>query len=147
MDSNKSAGRLVELTPYDCWALLEGAEIGRVAWCGTDGPAIVPVNVTVTDGSLWLRTAPYSALMEHCRGGRVAVEFDDLDHAHRGGWSVVVSGTAEVIGGDEVPSAVHLLDTWAPGSRSAYVQIETQQVTGRRLTPPRTDHHQTEKTS
>ncbi|MCD4525787.1 pyridoxamine 5'-phosphate oxidase family protein [Nocardioides sp. cx-173] len=136
MDANRSLGRLAELTPYDCWSLLEDVEVGRVAWCTIDGPAVVPVNVTVADGALWFRTAPYSTLVNHCRGGRVAVEIDNLDPTRRAGWSVVVTGIAEIVDGDEVPGGVHLLDTWAPGSRTAHVRVETQQVTGRRLTPP-----------
>jgi nitroimidazol reductase NimA-like FMN-containing flavoprotein (pyridoxamine 5'-phosphate oxidase superfamily) len=140
VDINRSAGRLAELTPYDCWALLEDVEIGRVAWSAPDGPAIVPVNITVADGALWFRTAPYAALVEHCRGGgRVAVEVDQLEPARKAGWSVVVTGAAEVVDGDDVPAAVHLLDTWAPGSRTAHVRVDAAQVTGRRLTPPRPD--------
>lgn len=136
MDPSHRPGRLAELTPYDCWSLLEDVEVGRVAWCGPDGPAIVPVNLAATDGALWFRTTPYSALLEHCRGGRVAVEVDQLDPARQAGWSVVVAGTAEVVDGDEVPDAVHLLDTWAPGTRTAHVRVEAGSVTGRRLSPP-----------
>jgi hypothetical protein len=46
-----TGGRLAELSAYDCWGLLDSEEIGRVAWQGREGVAIVPVNYTVADGS------------------------------------------------------------------------------------------------
>ncbi|WP_193606947.1 pyridoxamine 5'-phosphate oxidase family protein [Nocardioides lijunqiniae] len=134
---DRSPRRLTDLAPDDCWALLEGAVVGRVAWCGPDGPHVVPVNLAVSQRQVWFRTAAYSPLLGHCRAGApVAIEADHLDVAHRSGWSVVVTGTAEAVDGAEVPEAARLLDTWAPGSRSGHVRVLAHLVTGRRLTQP-----------
>src|SRR5918997_959791 len=97
---HEAEGRLRAITEYDCWNLLTGSQIARVAWPGTEGVAIVPVNYTVADGSIWFRTDPDSALGQECAGRRIAVEVDEVDAASRAGWSVVVVGTAEVVDAD-----------------------------------------------
>lgn len=132
MESTRG-GRLAELRPYDCWALLAGVQVGRVAWCRPEGPGVVPVNLAVLHGSLWFRTTNESALLRECRGQRVAVEVDELDLEARSGWSVVVVGVAEVVDPDDAPQELHLLETWPAGDRSAYVRVETLEVSGRRL--------------
>ncbi|WP_134739202.1 pyridoxamine 5'-phosphate oxidase family protein [Nocardioides sp. 503] len=127
--------RLADLTPDQCWGLLEQVEVGRVAWCGPDGPDVVPVNLAVVEEAVWLRTSPYSRLVGHCRGGaRLAVEADHVDTGRRSGWSVVVAGVGEPVDTLDVPEAVRLLDTWAPGNRGALVRLTVHRVTGRRLT-------------
>jgi uncharacterized protein len=122
-----------ELLAYDCWRLLETEEIARVAWAGPDGVTIVPVNYTVSDGSLWFRTQPYTALARQCTGGRVAVEVDRLDRTSREAWSVVVTGTAERVAAEEVPDSVGEMPVWAAGSRTFFVRVAPVEVTGRRL--------------
>lgn len=138
MDSTRGGGRLAELPPYDCWALLARVQVGRVAWCRPDGPGVVPVNLAVVDGALWFRASPESALVRECRGQRVAVEVDDIDVASRSGWSVVVVGVAEVVDGDDAPESLHLLEVWPAGDRTSYVRVESHEVTGRRLQPATT---------
>ena len=125
-------GPLRTLLPYDCWALLESAHIARIAWAGAQGVALVPVNYTVADGSLWFRTHPDSALGRECSGSRVVVEVDDSDPANHTGWSVLVVGTAELVDASDVPELVDL-QVWPAGDRSLFVRVAPETVSGRRL--------------
>ncbi|MDP2773783.1 MAG: pyridoxamine 5'-phosphate oxidase family protein [Nocardioides sp.] len=138
MDSTRGGGRLAELTPYDCWALIAEVQVGRVAWCRPEGPGVVPVNLAVLHGAVWFRTTNDSALVKECRGQRVAVEVDEVDLQTRSGWSVVVLGVAEVIDPDDAPQSLHLMEAWPAGDRSAYVRVESLEVSGRRLLAPPT---------
>lgn len=133
MDSPRGPGRLAELSPYDCWAMLVGVQVGRVAWCRASGPGVVPVNLTVVSGALWFRTHEDSALVRECSGQRVAIEVDSVDVATRSGWSVVVLGDAQVLDSDGAPEALHVLEVWPAGNRTAYVRVEPIEITGRRL--------------
>jgi len=126
-------GRLTELTAYDCWGLLESAELGRVAWPGPGGVALVPVNFTVVDGALWFRTEPSSALARQCAGQRVVVEADHVDPVTRSGWSVVVVGTAGLVAIEDVPDMLVEMRVWPAGRRSLFVRVEPTEVGGRRL--------------
>lgn len=131
-----TGGRLSELSAYDCWGLLESEEIGRVAWGGPDGTAVVPVTYVVAEGGLWFRVNPTSAFARECVGQRVVVEVDHVDRQTRSGWSVVVAGEAELVGREEVSDVLVGLQAWASGERGMFVKIHPDQVTGRRLLPP-----------
>lgn len=124
---------LATLTGYDCWGLLETQDIARIAWTTPDGVAVVPVNYTVADGSLWFRTQPYSALGRQCGGAHVAVEVDHVDRTSRTAWSVVVTGTARLVPADDVPDAAMEMQVWPAGVRNLFVRVEPIEVTGRRL--------------
>ena len=126
-------GRLADLTAYDCWALLESAEIARIAWTGREGVAVVPVNYTVGAGALWCRTSPDTALARECGGQRIVIEVDHLEPATRSGWSVVVSGVGEIVDAADVPEMLDDLDVWPAGARSLFVRVEPDEVTGRKL--------------
>lgn len=138
--TRERGGRLAELTPYDCWALLEGVRIGRVAWSRPEGPAVVPVNLALLDGALWLRTTPDSALVRQGVGGPVAIEVDQIDLEARSGWSVLVLGPAELVAGEDVPEHLHVLEVWPSGVRPAFVRVSPTQLTGRRLGATIIDH-------
>lgn len=129
----EQGGRLAALTPYDCWALLKDVQVGRVAWSRPQGPAVVPVNLTLLDGALWLRTSPGSELVREALDRPVSIEVDEVDVATRSGWSVLVLGTAEVVMGEDVPEHLHVLDVWPSGPHVAYVRVSPTQLTGRRL--------------
>lgn len=133
MDGTRRGGRLAELRPYDCWALLGGVRVGRVAWCRPEGPRVVPVNLALVGGALWFRSSLDSALVRECSGRRVAIEVDEVDLAARSGWSVVVLGEAQVVEDADVPESLHVLEVWPTGDRSAHVKVEPYDVSGRRL--------------
>ena len=137
--NHEAGGRLVEVLTFDCWQLLETAEIARFAWNGPRGVAMVPVNYTVADGALWFRTTPYTEHAREAGGQWVAVEVDSIDPVERSGWSVVVRGVAELLDPADVPDLPIDLTVWPEGRRNLLVRIDPVEVTGRRLLPAAND--------
>ena len=134
-----TSGFLAEMPAFDCWQLLETAEIARIAWTGPHGVAIVPVNYAISDGALWFRTTPYSALAREAGTQLIAVEVDSLDPVTRAGWSVVLRGTVELVDGEDVPDQLIDLRIWPHGNRSLFIRVAPVEVTGRRLLAPADD--------
>lgn len=126
-------GRLLELDEAECWDLLSAAEIGRIAWCERGGPVVLPVNIAVRDGEVWLRTKPQSSLASHVHDHQVAVEVDDVDPFNQAGWSVLVRGRGEMVAYDLRPPGWEEPTPWAEGSRPLLVRVVPTSVTGRRL--------------
>jgi uncharacterized protein len=95
----------------------------------------MPLNYSVTDGSVVLCTTPYSLLGTYGRDSMLAFEIDHFEHARQRGWSVVVRGRAEPVEDPaDLARLVRLLPRpWAAGRRSLYLRIPLTEVTGRRL--------------
>jgi uncharacterized protein len=125
---------LTDLDEAECYRLAATEPVGRLAWTGPDGPSVVPVNFTLDEGSIHIRTAAYSALARECDDSRVAFEIDAYDPDSRLGWSVVMVGHATV--GFVTPGAP-APDVWPVGSKAAQLTVEVNKVTGRRLLQPR----------
>lgn len=121
------------LVAYDCWALLEDADIARVAWQGPEELALVPVNYAVDGGSLWFRTDPGTALARQCDGAPLVVEVDRIEPDGQGAWSVVVRGTAELVEADDVPDTLVEMRVWPVNPHSKFVRLQPDAVTGRRI--------------
>jgi nitroimidazol reductase NimA-like FMN-containing flavoprotein (pyridoxamine 5'-phosphate oxidase superfamily) len=127
--------RVEVLDEAESMRMLGSARWGRCAWSAPEGPRILPVNYSVLDGSVLLRTGLYGSLADAATGNAVALEADELDDRLSSGWSVVVLGRAEQI---EDPATIASLfrrmrEPWAPGSRPVLVRIVPSQVTGRRF--------------
>jgi len=133
--------RLTELVPYDCWRLVEESVshvgIARVVWTAPGGPAIVPVNYAVADGAVWFQTSPASRLARECPGQEVLVEVDHVEPETLSGWSVVATGSAELVTIEDVPDILGSLRVWPAGAHTVFVRVEPRHLTGRRLLP----HH------
>lgn len=123
-------GRLVELTPSECWAELADHRVGRLVWCTGGRPHVVPVNYVVEGASVWVRTAPYSRLAIEAAETWVAFEVDDVDEFHHSGISVVVEGRC-----GRATGAPEGLDTWVEGTRTLFLRLDAESVSGRRLLP------------
>jgi nitroimidazol reductase NimA-like FMN-containing flavoprotein (pyridoxamine 5'-phosphate oxidase superfamily) len=99
------------------------------------GPRIVPLNYALIDGTIVLRTSPYSELAQHGIGKAAAFEIDEVDHTRQTGWSVVVAGTLEEV----EPADLESLRTawgpqpWAGGQRNLYLRLRWREISGRRL--------------
>jgi nitroimidazol reductase NimA-like FMN-containing flavoprotein (pyridoxamine 5'-phosphate oxidase superfamily) len=120
---------LTELSTGECWALLETAAVGRIASVRGGLPAIVPVNICTADGAVWFRTGPGALLDAAIAGDVLSMEADEVDRAWHRGWSVVVSGHAQVAADrPDVPVAA-----WARDDADHVVRIDGEVVTGRRL--------------
>jgi hypothetical protein len=127
-----TGGRLVELDEAECWELLRTQALGRVGYDDGRGPVIVPLNFQAADGCIRIRTSPHSALGLRVKDRHVAFEVDHVDQEARTGWSVLVRGLASLadvdLDGDRDGP-----DAWPAGPKPLIVEIDAEQVSGRRL--------------
>ncbi len=135
MDDSLTPAGLEPMTEAECWKLLDQGVVGRLAVAIDGHPDVFPVNYTVDDGSIVIRTAPGTKLAAAVLGRGVAFEIDSTDEERRIGWSVVVHGKAfEVERLDELVAVADLpVEPWAPGVKGHFIRIEPTEVTGRRL--------------
>lgn len=124
------------LPTHKCEALLRSGVAGRVAVCAPDGPHMVPVNYSVVDESVVIRTTPYSKLATYAPGAMVAFEVDQFDYEHHRGWSVVARGRAHEV--SDLRELEHILGRWDPrpwadGHRDFYLKFDWTEISGRRL--------------
>src|SRR4051812_46201054 len=125
-----------DLSTTECEELLRAGLVGRVAACSPHGPHIIPVNYSVVDDAIVLRTTPYSLLGSQARGTVLALEVDQFDYEYHRGWSVVARGRSEVV--LDAEELDHIRQTWGPapwaaGSRTLYLRLFWTELTGRRL--------------
>lgn len=117
----------------ECWQLLAGTPVGRVAFVDGGEPMVLPVNHAVIGHRVVFRTFRGSLLHEALMSEPVAFQVDAFDPDERTGWSVVVRGIAEVA---DDPDELHELglEPWADAVvRDDWVQIRAEEVTGRRI--------------
>lgn len=124
------------LSYSECNALLRAGVAGRVALSAPDGPHIVPLNYSVVDSAIIVRTSPFSVLGTHGRDAMVAFEVDSFDPGGEHGWSVVARGRAEVV--RDQAELDHIARVWEPrpwalGGRTLVLRIRWSELTGRRL--------------
>lgn len=125
-----------ELSQSQCEALLRAGVAGRVALSTPGGPHIVPVNYSVVDGSVIIRTSPYGVLGTYGREGVLAFEVDGVDHDRQRGWSVVARGRVEAIHDPEEVEHVKRVwepRPWAGGSRSLFLRLHCSELSGRQI--------------
>lgn len=125
---------IAHLSEEECWAALEVTPVGRLAVRAGEGVDIFPVNYMVTDGAIYLKSAPGSKLMDIAEHSSVAFEIDG--RKGRTYWSVVVHGTAQRLSTshDIEESGVLDLPTFTSSAKWNYVVITPTEVTGRRFT-------------
>ncbi len=129
------ANGLEVLSRAEAIALLETQEVGRLVYTRRALPAIRPVNYVVRGGAVLIWTGSLSSLGQAVRGAVVAFEADEFDRAARSGWSVAVTGTAQLVT-DEAQLARARLDgpvPWTPGVKEHLIRIPLTIVTGRWL--------------
>ncbi len=125
-----------ELSAQQCEALLRAGIAGRVAISTPTGPHMVPVNYTVVDDAIVVRTSPYSLLGTHGRDTTIAFEIDGFDPEQERGWSVQARGRAEVVTTRETLDRIHEVADprpWADGVRSLYLRMRWTELRGRQL--------------
>lgn len=125
-----------ELTYSESEALLRAGVVGRVALSTPTGPQIVPVNYSVVDTGIIVRTSPYSVLGTYGRDTTLAFEVDHFDQPNQRGWSVVARGRAEMI--QDQRELDHIRSVWEPrpwasGPRALFLRIRWTELTGRQL--------------
>lgn len=125
-----------ELSYSECQALLRAGVVGRVAVVASDGPCIIPVNYSVVDGAILIRTSPDTLLGTHGLGVMVAFEIDHVDHTYQRGCSVVARGRTEAV--EDPAEVAHINSVWEPrpwasGTRSLLLRLPMTRLSGRQL--------------
>jgi len=134
------SGAIEVLDAQQCWQLLAGVEVGRLAVSAAGDIDIFPLNFAVDDGAIMFRTAEGTKLVEVVLAGRVAFEVDGYEPQQGQAWSVVVKGSAELL--DRWGDIYHAQDLplfpWNASPKERFVRIVPDQLTGRRFTVART---------
>jgi nitroimidazol reductase NimA-like FMN-containing flavoprotein (pyridoxamine 5'-phosphate oxidase superfamily) len=130
-----------QLDETESLRLISAVEIGRIAFSGRYGPAVLPVTYKVHEGSVVFRTTLGSPMDEDLRTGitgaeyQVAFEIDEIDTAAREGWSVLIQGAAHHVDSEaERASLIQAgVEPWPGGDRELFVRIFPRHITGRRI--------------
>lgn len=126
----------------ECLRLLSSTALGRIGLTSGALPTVLPVNFCLDRDRILILTSRGSKLDAAARNAVVAFEVDEFDLVYHGGWSVVVTGVAhEVTDPDELESISRLpLARWAPWDGGRVMAIDTDVISGRRITAgiPRT---------
>lgn len=134
-----AAGSLDVIPVEECYELLGRQEVGRLGVVAGDRPFVVPVNYALDGRTIVVRTHP-GATLTAASDATVAFEVDEIDRVSRRGWSVLVSGPAEVVGPDHRADLIERTEAagatpWAPGEHGVWLRITPQQISGRRIVP------------
>ena len=81
----------------ECLELIRSTHIARVVLSINCVPVALPVNAAVQDHGVIFSTDSGSKLTAAVEGQVVSVEADDIDLIYRTGWSVLVTGKAELV--------------------------------------------------
>lgn len=125
-----------ELSVQECEELLRAGTAGRVAVSTPNGPHIVPVNYTVVDQAIILRTSPYSVLGTYGRDTMIAFEIDLLDRENQRGWSVLARGRVQTVTDRHELDHIREISEpapWASGARSLHLRLRWTELSGRKL--------------
>ncbi len=124
------------LSDGECFELLRGEQVGRLAVAIGPHPDIFPVNYVVDGPSIVFRTLEGTKLAASVLTPAVAFEVDGIIEASDEAWSVVVKGRArEVTGVSELLDALDLpLYPWQAAPKHRFVRIIPTEVSGRRFT-------------
>ena len=122
---------VTQLTEAECWQLLSEAKVGRLALAPAGEVDVFPVNFVVSQGALYIRTAPGEKLLELSVNPDVAFEIDGWDDTSA--YSVVVKGVAERLESQiEIDEADQLsLAPWIPTLKYRWVRVNPTAVSGR----------------
>jgi hypothetical protein len=124
------------LSEDECWQLVNGAEVGRLAFAVAGEPEIFPVNFIVDGRALLFRTAEGTKLAGLTVSSRVAFEVDGYEPGSGEAWSVVLKGQAERLEHfPDIYEAENLpIFPWQASPKQWIVRVVPARVTGRRFT-------------
>ena len=125
----------LEILPFEvCLRLLASVSVGRVGFFADGEMVVLPVNHVIDGQDPVFRTAQGSKLSAAEGQELVAFEADEYDAQTRSGWSVLVTGRAEVVYEDaEIDRLSRLgLHPWAAAvERPFWIRIRPTSVSGR----------------
>jgi nitroimidazol reductase NimA-like FMN-containing flavoprotein (pyridoxamine 5'-phosphate oxidase superfamily) len=122
------------LSREECEAHLAGGGVGRFVFLAEQGPVALPVNFRFVDGDIVFHTRTEGALAA-AAGTSASFEADHIDEAMSEGWSVLISGRAQLVDDPaELEQLAELgIEPWPGGRREAVIRIETATISGRRI--------------
>jgi uncharacterized protein len=125
----------LEILPFaECLHLLASVPVGRVGFIADGEMVILPVNYVIDGHDPVFRTAQGSKLAAAEGQGLVCFEADHYDEQARAGWSVVVTGRAEVVYDEAAVERLNHLDLhpWVIAvQRPFWIRIRATSVSGR----------------
>lgn len=125
----------VELDRAQCLDLLRSAHIARVVLSIKCIPVALPVNAAVQDDCVIFSTDSGSKLTASVEGQVVSVEADHMDFTYRTGWSVLLTGRAQLVTeAADIEWASSRLQAWVPEPHSFLVRVQSTLISGRRFT-------------
>ena len=126
---------LESLDRVQCLLRLGSQGVGRVGVTINGRPRIYPVNYTLANEMIVIRTRQGGDVAVGTKDVVVAFEIDGADAIYHEGWSVLVVGRASHIAdADTLKRLTRLpLTPWAGDDRWCVVTVELNEVSGRHL--------------
>jgi len=122
------------LSSEECTAHLAGGGVGRFVFLAPQGPVALPVNFRFLDGDVIFRTRAEGVLAA-AAGSTVSFEVDHIDEAMSEGWSVLITGRAQLV--DDPAQLEQLaelgIEPWPGGHREAVIRVEAKAISGRAI--------------
>jgi nitroimidazol reductase NimA-like FMN-containing flavoprotein (pyridoxamine 5'-phosphate oxidase superfamily) len=132
-ESPKSPARM---TKDECVALLKSERVGRIAFMLDGQIEIAPVNYTLFEDAVLIRSAPGKKLRSAQRHSGVAFEVDTWAPDGSTGASVVVHGHARelTLGGEAAKALAVPMEAWAfSHPPEQMIRIDIELLTGRKF--------------
>lgn len=130
----------LEILPFEvCLRLLASVPVGRVGFLADGEVVVLPVNHVVDGQDLVFRTARGAKLSAAEGQNLVAFEADEYDELTKSGWSVLVTGRAEVVyeEADVQRLSRHGLHPWVSAMGDPFwIRIRATSVSGRQTPRP-----------
>jgi nitroimidazol reductase NimA-like FMN-containing flavoprotein (pyridoxamine 5'-phosphate oxidase superfamily) len=127
----------LETLPFDeCLRLLGSVPVGRLGFVCDGEVNVLPVNHAVDGQDVVFHTAYGSKLAAAAKNDSVAFEVDHYDPVARVGWSVLITGKADLVLEDAEIGRLDRLGLHPWGTRLAtpyWIRIRPTSVTGRRI--------------
>ncbi len=125
----------LEILPFEvCLQLLASVPVGRVGFVADGEVVVLPVNHILDGQDPVFRTASGSKLSAAEGQSLVAFEADEYDERTRTGWSVLVTGRAEMVYDEAEVERLSQrgLHPWATAvERPFWIRIRATSVSGR----------------
>jgi nitroimidazol reductase NimA-like FMN-containing flavoprotein (pyridoxamine 5'-phosphate oxidase superfamily) len=122
------------LSSEACEAHLAGGGVGRFVFLAPEGPVALPVNFRILDGDVIFHTRAEGVLAA-AAGSTVSFEVDHIDEAMSEGWSVLITGRAQLV--DDPAQLEQLaelgIEPWPGGHREAVIRVGAETISGRAI--------------
>jgi nitroimidazol reductase NimA-like FMN-containing flavoprotein (pyridoxamine 5'-phosphate oxidase superfamily) len=131
--------RRVELDATEALRLLGSVSLGRIVFTRHALPTVRPVNHVLDGGDIVIRTHEAATLTSYARetggpGVVVAYEADVIDHDTHLGWSVVVTGYAQLVTEPGELARLSMMSSpWVEQTMDQMIRVHPDLVTGVRL--------------